>query len=96
MAINDRYVIIEIPHQRKARINFYADVGELIDAYLTADPSGELTGDIDAMARFIADDWHGYILLDSSSDLDQIDNYTGHQQCRVHVMRDEISEFLTA
>lgn len=91
-----RLVIIEIPHQRKARARFYATIDQLLNDYYDADPGGELSGDVDAMARFIADDWNGYMLLDATDDLDQIDNYTGHQQYAVRAMREEIEEFFAA
>ena len=89
--------LISIPHQTPPTIHWYDDDDAIIDA---AEEHAEECGhDTDApgfddpvvnAAHELADDWRGWVLVRNDRELDQVRNYTGHQEHRIRAMVDEL------
>lgn len=86
--------LIEIPHQRPARINWYDNRQSLIDdATEKAIESGrEEPEDFADAVYSLADDWNSHILVQSDDDIPDVEHYTGHQQLKVRALVPQLKE----
>ncbi len=86
--------LIEIPHQRPARLHWFESEESLIDdavRYTEQTDREPVAGFDDAVAA-LADDWHSYRLVRSAEDVEELRDYTGHQQHRIVALVDALSE----
>ncbi len=92
--------IIEIPHQRDAQLHLYADRSEVIDEaldYAASEgrdyiPEAGYADRFDNAVAFLADDWHGRLVVETANDLECVRQYNGHQNHLVAAMLPELSE----
>jgi len=86
--------LIEIPHQRPARINWYEDRDELESAAIqyAAQSDREEPVDFDSAVHCLADDWHGHLLVQEAADIEAVRRYAGHQGHRVCALVGELEE----
>ena len=86
--------IIEIPHQQKARLHWYADEAAVINAAIeyVAESDREEPEDFQAAVDYLTDDCHRGILIRSAEDVTDLGQYTGHQDHVVSAMLDELRE----
>jgi hypothetical protein len=89
--------LISIPHQTPAKLVLYDDRQEVIDAAIeyaeeSVRPEPE---DFDEAVHCLADDWHGFLLVESAEDLGDVVHYVTankHQAHRIAVFVPEIQE----
>ena len=90
--------LISIPHQTPPHIHWYDTEQAIVDA---AEEYAEQHGHeppichgfddpVANAAHELADDWHGKILVLWPSDIDEVRNYTGHQEHRIRAIVDEL------
>ncbi len=88
--------LIEIPHQLAARIVWYKDESELINAALDYMEGAGCTlaagfGEtVHNAAVTLAYDWNGHLLVESADDIQAVRDYTGHQLHKVRAMAEEL------
>lgn len=90
--------IIEIPHQRKARLHWYAGEVDVIEAAIeyAAESDRDEPVDFQSAIDCLADDWHGRLIVQSAADVADVAAYTGHQEYVVAAMLDELREEFTS
>jgi hypothetical protein len=74
--------LIEIPHQCRPQLHWYNDREALVDAAYELDWDRDVD-DFDNAVHLLADDWSGYVLIETADDLEAARSYEGHQQHRV-------------
>jgi hypothetical protein len=89
-----KIAVIEIPHQTKARLYWYYDQKEFIDAVADiAFKNGEPgINTFEDAQTYLSQDMHGLIFVTDDSDLEYVLNYTGHQAPRIRALAEEIKD----
>lgn len=86
--------LIRIPYQHRPRILWFGDREDLFEAAIAhaLECGQEWPTDSEDAIRRVSDDWHGHILVESATDLNQVRNYQGHQKQHVRAMIHELED----
>jgi hypothetical protein len=90
--------LIEIPHRRPAKVNWYDSPAVLIheaESIATEFGDGEIhrhgfDSPVENAAFELSLGWVGWVLIRSFADIEHVRNYNGHQGPRIRAMVDEL------